>query len=154
MRKHDNFTYNYGWRTAPEQWTFYHNGKKIELDHDIRNSLACLCISGKATEAEDELKRIIRKRQKQNSKYATIGFYGIEHKQEYYFTKQLIAKKDNLHDMLRVYKEWKEYILNMNCQLPFCTTGKLDGNFNTIEKKTEYNTVDINRPLIINLRMI
>jgi hypothetical protein len=154
MRKHDNFTYNYGWRTAPEQWSFYHNGKLIELDSDIRNSLACLCLSGKTREAENELKRIIRKQQKTSNKYVTIGFYGVEHTKEYYFTKQLLARKDNLSDMLRIYKDWKEYILNLNCKLPFCTTGKLDGNFNTIEKHTEYNTVNINRGLIINVTMI
>lgn len=154
MRKHDKFTYSYGWRTAPEQWNFYHNEKLIKLDNDIRNSLACLCISGKVTEAENELKRIIRKSQTKSSKFATIGFYDTERKTEYYFTKQLLARKDNLQDMLRVYKEWKSYILNMGCQLPAYTEGKLDGNYNTIEKQTVYNNVDITRGLIINVNMI
>lgn len=154
MRKHDKFTYTYGWKTAPEQWNFYHNGKLIELDHDIRNNLACLCLAGKVTEAENELKRIIRKRQTENNKYATIGFYGAEHNKEYYFTKQLLARKNNLHDMLQVYKDWKNYLLNLNCQLPAVTVGKLDGMGRTIEKHTEYNTIDINRGLIVNVKMI
>lgn len=154
MRKHDKFTYSYGWRTAPEQWNFYHNEKLIKLDNDTRNSLACLCISGKVSEAENELKRIIRKRQTKNNKYATIGFYDVERKTEYYFTKQLLARKDNLQDMVRIYKEWKSYILNMNCQLPAYTEGKLDGKYNTIEKQTVYNNVDITRGLIINVNVI
>ena len=54
-RKHEKFSYNYGWKTAPEQWNFFYNGKRINLDDNTRNNLACLCISGKIKEAEDEI---------------------------------------------------------------------------------------------------
>ena len=45
-RKHENFSYNYGWKTAPEQWNFFFNEKRIDMDTDTRNNLACLCIYG------------------------------------------------------------------------------------------------------------
>ena len=92
MRKHDNFSYTYGWRTAPEQWNFYHNDKLIELDNDVRNSLACMCIAGDITEAENELKRIIRKRQTQIKTDCIIAFYGKD-SSEYYYSKNLKANR-------------------------------------------------------------
>ena len=64
-RKHENFNYNYGWKTAPEQWSFYYNGKYIPLEHETRNRLACMCLSGKVKEAEDELKRLLYQKVKE-----------------------------------------------------------------------------------------
>ena len=63
-RKHDKFSYSYGWRTAPEQWSFYWNGKLIQLDSDTRSQVALLMLSGKETEAEAILKRLLRKQEK------------------------------------------------------------------------------------------
>ena len=39
-RRHENFNYDYGWRTAPEQWRFYLNGKYIPLDTQKQSDLA------------------------------------------------------------------------------------------------------------------
>lgn len=58
-RKHEKFSYNYGWRTAPEQWNFFYNGKRINLDSNTRNTLACMCLSGKVKEAEEILRDMI-----------------------------------------------------------------------------------------------
>lgn len=70
-RKHENFSYyrrgNGEWYDAL-QYTFYLNNKKISLDYNMQNSLAYLCIQGKEKEAEDELKRILRKQEKQKNK--------------------------------------------------------------------------------------
>lgn len=63
-RKHEKFSYNYGWRTAPEQWNFYWNNKLIQLDHNTRSEVALLMLSGKETEAEAILKRLLRKQEK------------------------------------------------------------------------------------------
>lgn len=46
-RNHDKFSYNYGWRTAPEQWSFYWNNKLIQLDYSTHSEVALLMISGK-----------------------------------------------------------------------------------------------------------
>ncbi len=126
-RKHENFTYNYGWRTAPEQWSFYLNGKRIRLDHENRNKLACMCLLGKVKEAEDELKRLLRKEEKQQHDFVTFGFYGKNSK-EFYFTEQLQAHRTDQAEKLRIYKEWKRYIIeDCNGRLqPFTvTTGLL-----------------------------
>lgn len=122
-RKHENFSYDYGWKSAPEQWSFYYNKKYIPLNRDTRNRLACMCLSGKVKEAEDELKRLLRKEEKKPSDLVTFGFYGKNSK-DFYFTKQLIAHRSDLPEKLRIYKEWKRYIIeNCNGRLqPFTVT--------------------------------
>ena len=122
-RKHENFNYDYGWRLAPEQWSFYYNGKYIPLDNNTRNTLACMCLSGKVKEAEDELKRLLRKEEKKQHDIVTFGFYGKD-STEFYYTKQLTAHRSNLSEKLRIYKEWKRHIIeDCNGRLqPFTVT--------------------------------
>ena len=106
-RKHEKFSYNYRWRTAPEQWNFFYNGKRIDLDTDTRNNLACLCISGKIKEAEDMLKRMLRKEEKQDRvQKHCIAFFEVD-SDRFYYTQDLAYDKNDLHDALRCYKEWK-----------------------------------------------
>ena len=122
-RKHENFNYDYGWKTAHEQWSFYYNGKRICLEHETRNKLACMCLSGKVKEAEDELKRLLRKEEKQKHDYITFGFYGKD-SMEFYYTKQLLAHRNDFAEKLRIYKEWKRHIIeDCNGRLqPFTVT--------------------------------
>lgn len=108
-RKHEKFSYNYGFKTAPEQWNFYYNGNYIPLDNDIRNTLAVLCISGKTKEAKDELKRLLRKEEKELHNFVTYGVYA-KGSSNFYYTKQLIAHDDNIDEKLYIYKELKRYI--------------------------------------------
>lgn len=116
-RKHENFSYNYGWKTAPEQWNFFFNKKRIDLDTDTRNNLACLCISGKVKEAEDILKRMLRKEEKQDRvQKHCIAFFEVD-SDRFYYTQDLAYDKNDLQDALRCYKEWKQYILSKGCEL-------------------------------------
>ena len=116
-RKHEKFSYNYRWRTALEQWNFFYNGKRIDLDTDTRNNLACLCISGKIKEAEDMLKRMLRKEEKQDRvQKHCIAFFEVD-SDRFYYTQDLAYDKNDLQDALRCYKEWKQYILSKGCEL-------------------------------------
>ena len=116
-RKHENFSYNYGWKTAPEQWNFFFNEKRIDLDTDTKNNLACLCISGKIKEAEDMLKRMLRKEEKQDRvQKHCIAFFEVD-SDRFYYTQDLAYDKNDLQDALRCYKEWKQYILAKGCEL-------------------------------------
>ena len=107
-RKHDKFSYNYGWSTAPEQWSFYWNNKLIQLDYSTHSEVALLMISGKKTEAEAMLKRLLRKQEKEDS-YICIGFFGVNSNQ-YYFTQTLKCSRNDMQGKLYSYKEWKHYI--------------------------------------------
>ena len=101
-------------RYAPEQSVFFVNGKVYapmysQLSHD----LGCLVIAGRVKEAEDMIKRDIRKKNKEVRR-CTIGFFEKGTKR-YFFTSQLGAYDDDLMDKLRVYKEWKRFIESKNC---------------------------------------
>lgn len=152
-RKHDKFSYTYGWKTAPEQWNFYWNNKLIQLDSDMRSRVACLMLEGKENEAESILKRILRKQEKEDS-YICIGFYGVCNSQ-YYFTQQLKCKRNDMQDKLYAYKEWKRYIQSKNCDLSThtVTSGYLTPDGKMTEGRTEetHNIVDIKRSVIIRL---
>lgn len=140
-RKHENFNYDYGWRTAPEQWSFYLNEKYIPLDHEKRNSLACMCLSGKTKEAEDELKRLLRAEEKKPRVVGKCICFFKKDSDEFYYTQQLRYNPNDIHDALRCYKEWKRYIKSKDCILEngYEVT---EGNFNPFgDNKTETRTV-------------
>lgn len=152
-RKHDKFTYSYGWRMAPEQWNFYWNGKLIHLDNDTRLTVACLMLSGKETEAEAILKRELRKQEKEES-YICIGFFG-KNSRQFYFTQQFRCRRNDLQGKLHAYKEWKHYIEMRDCDLALSTvtSGHMQPDGKMSEGKTEKskNIVDLTRPCIIRL---
>ena len=152
-RKHDIFSYNYGWRTAPEQWSFYWNNKLIQLDSSTRSEVAVLMLSGKQPEAEAILKRMLRKQEKEDS-YICIGFFGAGSNQ-YYFTQQLKCRRNDMQGKLYSYKEWKHYIQSKDCDLSThtVTNGYLmpDGKMTSEKAEETHNKIDLNRPIIIRL---
>lgn len=154
-RKHENFSYNYGWRTATEQWRFFLNGKYIHLDMETQSSLACMCLAGKEKEAEDELKRILRKDEKKPRVVGKCICFFKKDSDEFYYTQQLRYNPNDIQDALRCYKEWKRYIKDKDCILE--TGYELsEGEFNPFgENKTKSKTVtsvvDITRCRSINI---
>lgn len=149
MRKHEKFSYDYGWRTAPEQWRFYLNGKYIPLDSNTNNRLACMCLSGNVREAEDELKRILRAEEKKPRIIGKCICFFKKGSDEFYYTQQLRYNPDDLQDALRCYKEWKKYIQSKNCVLE---TGYVvtEGEFSPygkseIKKSVVTSVVDLTR---------
>lgn len=140
-RKHENFNYDYGFRTAPEQWRFYLNGKYIPLEHSTKNRLACMCLSGKIKESEDELKRILRAEEKKSRIVGKCICFFKKDSNEFYYTQQLMYNPNDIQDALRCYKAWKQYIKSKECILE---TGYeiTEGDFNPFgDNKTETKTV-------------
>lgn len=152
-RKHDKFSYSYGWRTAPEQWKFYWNDKLIHLDRETRSSVSNLMLQGKETEAEAILKRELRKQEKEEA-YICIGFFGKNSKQ-LYLTQDLRCTRNDLQGKLHAYKEWRHYIEMRDCDLALntVTSGYLQADGKMSEGKTEESKdiVDLKRPCIIRL---
>lgn len=116
-RKYERFSYRYGWRTAPESYEFFFNGKLLDLDSDISSDLGYLCICGKAKEAEDKLKQMLRKEEKQNLiKQYCIAFFAKDSNQ-FFFVRQLAFDLDNIQEKLDSYKRMKRYIIEQGCVL-------------------------------------
>lgn len=149
-RKHENFSYFYGCRTAPEQWCFYYNGNYIPLNNETRNRLVMLCILGKRKEAEDELKRLLRKEEKEIHNYVTYGFYG-KNSNNFYFSRQFKAHDNNINEKLSVYREFKKYIEERDGYLqPFIiTTGYVTPKGNEILKVNKGVLIDLERKIHI-----
>ena len=152
-RKHEKFSCSYGWRTAPEQWRFYWNGKPINLETSIQSNVACLMLAGKEIEAEAILKRLLRKQEKE-PEYICIGFWD-KAKKRYYFTQQLKCRSDDFQAKLYAYKEWKGYIKERNCTLSTITitSGYLmsDGKMSNETQVNRNEEIDIKNPVIIHL---
>lgn len=152
-RKHEIFNYDYGIKLAPEQWSFYLNNKAIRLDNNTRSTLARLCIAGKVKEAEDVLKRLLRKEEKKVNDYICIGFF-VKNSRRYYFSQDLKCHRNDLQSKLYAYKEWKRYIQKRNntLQAATVTSGYItpDGISKGI-KEDNGDLIDITRGCIIKL---
>ena len=110
-RKHENFRWG-GYKYAPESIGFSLNGKRLNLPEEVRSRIAYLAVCGKNKEVEDELKRFLRKEENKPCDLITFGFYAKDDRRNFYFTKQLRAYRTDLPEKLRIYKEWKHYIVD------------------------------------------
>lgn len=147
-RKHENFRWG-GYKYAPESFNFTLNGKLLNIPAEIKGNLQYKAVCGKCKEVEDELKRYLRKEEKKPCDLVTFGFYAKDNKRDFYFTKQLTAHRSDLSEKLRIYKEWKHYIVDTcDCRLqPFVVTTGHITPYGT-EKAGEEDTsveIDTNR---------
>lgn len=153
-RKHENFGW-YGYKYTPESVVFTLNGKRLYLPDDERNKIAYLVICGRKREALDELKRILRKEEKQPLVIGKCICFFKRNSNEFYYTQQLQYQPDNIQDALRCYKEWKRYIKSKECILE---TGYevTEGEFelcgdNKGQTRLISNVVDLTRCRSINI---
>ena len=139
-RKHENFRWG-GYKYAPESVGFSLNGKRLNLPEEVRSRIAYLAICEKNKEAEDELKRILRKDEKKPRIVGKCICFFKKDSDEFYYTQQLRYNPSDIQDALRCYKEWKRYIKDKNCILE--TGYELsEGEFNPFgENKAEHRTV-------------
>ena len=152
--KHDfNISYN-GYKYAPESFTFFVNGKVYAAAYTQEAAkLGYLIITGKEKEARDTIKRQIRADYKK-PQYLTIGFYQEGSASRYFYTRQLYARRDDLRDKLRIYKEWKHFIESQNCVLNTyeINAGEfIPGQKAAPKKQLIEERADLKRPLIIKL---
>lgn len=153
MKHEINISYN-GYKYAPESFTFCVNGKVYAPRYSqAAHDLAMLVIQGKEKEARDEIKRSIRRDYKK-PQYLTIGFYQEGSKTRYFFTRQLYARRDDLTDKLRIYKEYKHFLESNNCIVSTyeIKAGEFIPGQESAAKAERINEkADIKRPLIIKL---
>lgn len=147
----------HGYRYAPESFYFSYCGKPLNLPSEKRSDIGYLIICGNKKEAEDELKRYVRRKQK-TSKIAgkCIAFF-CENSNEFYFTQNLMYKQGDMERALYCYKEWKRYIIEKNCYIDVgyeLTQGEFsplgDGE-NVTSKQKICRKVDLSRGKIIKI---
>lgn len=140
-------------RYAPEQSVFFVDGKVYApMYSQLAHDLGCLVIEGRVKDAEDMIKRDIRKKAKE-SRRCTIGFFEKGTKR-YFYTSQLMARDDDLLDKLRIYKEWKRFIESKNCVMGIHEISEgsfIPGRKSGVEKRTTEDIADLSRPIKIYL---
>lgn len=154
-RKHEKFSFTYGWKTAPESYKFYLNGKIINLDFNTCNRLGYMCCCGKVKEAENELKRFLRKEEKRSAICGKcIAFYELDGN-KYFYSRDCVYKSGNLAEALRMYKEWKRYIQERDNKIaaPVRITTGFITPYGVMkgEDITEEYIVDLSRKRIITI---
>lgn len=135
------------YRYAPESFRCWVNGKELFLENP--SDLGILLVRGKQKEAHDEIKRIIRKRRKQE-RLVGYGFRKANNPAQFLYTSQLYARDSDLGEKLRIYKEWKRFCIEQNKKLTthIVTTGEVTpyGSEKKSEEKTK-DTVDLTKPV-------
>ncbi len=154
-RKHEKFSLTYGWKTAPESYKFYLNGKIINLDFNKRNQLGYMCVCGKLKDAEDELKRLLRKEEKSSALCGRcVAFYQLGG-DRYVHQQDFLYNPNNRSEALAMYKKWKHYIQERDNKLPEpvrITKGYVTPYGMTKgEDVTEEFTVDLSQKCIIKV---
>ncbi len=107
----------YGYKYSPSSVRFFLNGKPLRLPEEIKNRCAYLAVCGKYKEAEDELKRFVRKKRRTQTAKKTIAFFEECSDTKFYYTKELLYNPGDLQEELMCYKKWKKYIQDRNCIL-------------------------------------
>lgn len=125
---------------------------KINLTSEETSKCGYAFACGGRKQALAELKKIIRQKINASKQYATIGFFSIDNPKQYYFTQHYTANKQRVSDMLHAYKAFKQYMLDIDCKIEAYTVATLDGHYKPENVEKKYDRIDINRPVIINLK--
>lgn len=155
MKKMERERYSYGgYKYAAESINFTLNGKLLQLPDDVRSNLAYLALCGRHKEVLDGLKRFVRKeRRTSNVEYVTYGFFEKDGSQ-FYYTKDLLARPDDMQDKVRVYKNWKHYLQDNDCVATYYSVEEGTVAPGEIQKPTvsaHEVRVDLNRPVRIKV---
>ena len=152
MKRDFNITYC-GYKYAPEQCSvFLNNRLYAKAGTQAAHDITLLLIAGKEKEAADTVKRQIMKAAKK-PEYITIGFFE-EGTRRYFFTRQLIARRDDLPEKLRIYKEYKHFLQDHDSIVNtyIIEAGKITPEgIPAPETKVITEKADLKRPVIIHL---
>lgn len=142
------------YRYAPEQFQATYKNKRIELSFDEISTCGNLLLCKGYKQAVDEIKRILRKREKQkgNGKSFTYGFYVKDSTDTYIYCEScIIGNNSKMPDKYREYKFIKQDLARRNATVQTSWSaeiiaGKLSG------QEKGMSTVDLTRPIKIFFR--
>lgn len=148
--KIDNYIKVSCYRYAPETFTASVYGKELQLSIDEKSTLgmALICKGKKA--CIDEIKKIIRKRQK-SSQYVTIGFFDLNEEKVFHYTNDLIARRNDMSEKLSIYKAFKRYLISLNCKLPKYEVATLGAAYEVEDVEPHYSFVNIKKPVLLKV---
>lgn len=101
------------YRYAPESFRLFIDKKEVELDSETKDKLAHLAITGKEKELIDEVKRLFRKKAKQQKKHLLVITKNKDKKHFITFDHIRVNPYNTLEKLL-LYKDIKRYLANYN----------------------------------------
>jgi len=152
-----------GYKYAPESFIAYrvlidqsggsnHAYEMLPFSPEENREIGYMRITEGRERAEALIKHKVRKQEKQPRKYIAYGFRDKDASASYYYCEQLrVLPSADVKNRLTAYKKFKSYLLAQDCKISYCTEAKLDGQFRPQEVREIFSTVDITKPLVINL---
>ena len=159
MRKIDNYIAVSCYKYATESFkayivlSFSHGNKnipeytEIKLTADEKSRCGYAYATKGRRAAVDEVKRIIRKAEKQSANKITFGATLKNHKRDFVYFQYEEAKADNISEKLMIYKRVKELFALKNWTHTYFEKATLNGNFEIEDKKKVVE--ELNRSLIV-----
>lgn len=149
-----------GYQYAPETCfvtELQRDGTYKKLDIDLSNSMCGYHLAiGKKEKALAEMKHLVRSNKKAKKRLATYGFYlkGSTYLYVYCTNTWMFAGQYDIAKKLEIYKTFKEYWLKRDCKYQMSMTAKLDGTYNVISTKNNFEEVDLSRPLKVYINLV
>lgn len=159
MRKIDNYIAVSCYKYAPESFkayivlSFSHGNKnipeytEIKLTADEKSRCGYIFVTKGRKAAVDEIKRIIRKAEKQNARKITFGATLKSNKKAFVYFKYQEADADNITDKLQAYKHIKELFELKGWTDTRYEKATLNGQFKVEDRQQIIE--ELNRQLII-----
>ncbi len=149
-----------GYKYAPETCfvtELQRDGTYRKVDVDLTGSMCGYHMAiGETEKASAEVKRIMRSVRKGKKRVVTFGFFIKGSKTRYVYCNEpiMFAGEYNMENKIRVYKAYKQHLLDNGCKYQVSTTAKLDGRYDIESVEKEFEEVDISRPLKIYVNYI
>ena len=166
-RKHERFHFGIAYRYAPETFQASYYGRRADgkygfvplarrYDELIRGNLGYMLITRGKKAVEDELKRTLRKKRREDhGKTAgyTIAYEYAENRRRYAFIREVYFEPGaSLAERLWVYKEVKRYFADvMNWKIKSYTRAEFGKDFQIENVKEVMEKLNPEKPFILRL---
>ena len=141
------------YRYAPEQFNASYKGKHIELSFDEISTCGNLMLCKGSKYAEDEIKRILRSREKRTGgKQFTYGFYVKDSKDTYIYCDSCkVSQSASIGDKLNEYRFIKRDLERRNSTVQTAWSAEIVAG--QLQKQEKYKSIaDLSRPLKVYFR--
>ena len=144
-----------GYRYAPESFRAFKGlpGQKMEqipLSGEQRRKMGYLCITQGGKAGVAYVKHIERKRERKCRLYMTYGFLIKENPHRYVYCAELRCREsDPLAVRLDTLRAFREHLAQYGGRIEQSVECELDGNYRPVKVRKNYETADLNWPVVV-----
>lgn len=144
-----------GYRYAPESSHAFKGlpGQKMEqipLSDEQRRKMGYLCMTQGGKAGVAYVKHIERERERKCRLYMTYGFLIKENPHRYVYCAELRCREsDPLAVRLDTLRAFREHLAQYGGRIEQSVECELDGNYRPVKVRKNYETADLNRPVVV-----